>query len=274
MKPVKGYYSIIQFCPDHSRLEAANVGVVLLCPEHHFLETKLSSDNGRIQRFFGKQTFDWARVNSYKQAIKERLQVEGKEFRGPEDLEAFALRRANSIQLTTPRPMPVSQPRQDLERLYEEVVGDCKRPRASRGFKRQLISRLNNAGLERKLKRDIAITIPSLNKQIEVPFGYKNERFNLIQPVSFQSAELSQLNRTASVHAIDGIALYQNPDPELGALRLVVVGNFRTNRQDAREQVERILEQGQVRLFTSAEVNVLIDEIRRRGRELSSTSAH
>ena len=29
----KGYYSAIQYCPDRSRMEAANVGVMLLCPQ-------------------------------------------------------------------------------------------------------------------------------------------------------------------------------------------------------------------------------------------------
>lgn len=35
---MKGYYSIIQYCPDLSRFEAANVGVLLFCPERAFLK--------------------------------------------------------------------------------------------------------------------------------------------------------------------------------------------------------------------------------------------
>ena len=93
MKPIKGYYSLIQFCPDQSRLEAANVGVVLFCPELDFLEVRISGDNARIQKFFGKQAFDWSRVNSYKHGIKERLEIEGKDFRNVEDLNAFGQRR-------------------------------------------------------------------------------------------------------------------------------------------------------------------------------------
>ena len=38
MKPSKGYYSLIQYCPDLGRLEAANVGVLLFCPERGFLK--------------------------------------------------------------------------------------------------------------------------------------------------------------------------------------------------------------------------------------------
>ena len=39
--PTRGYYSLIQFCPDTCRLEVANVGVVLYCPEVSFLISKL-----------------------------------------------------------------------------------------------------------------------------------------------------------------------------------------------------------------------------------------
>lgn len=264
-----GYYSIIQFCPDPSRLEAANVGVVLLCPELGFLDARMAPDNARIQKFFGRQSFDWSRVNSYKQGIRERLDIEGKDFRGPDDLEAFALRLGNAIQLTKPRPMTVRNPARDLDRLYEEVVTSRKRPKSSGGFRRQLAERLARANLGRKLKRNIELEIPGLHKQIEVPFGYQNGRFNLIQPVSFRSDDPTQLSRTASVHAVEGIALYRQPDPRLGELQLVVVGNFATNQGAAKEQVRRILEQGRVQLYGSSEVDELIDDIRAHGKELN-----
>ena len=41
----KAYYCLIQYCPDMSRLEAANVGVVLFCPEKGFLAARMSRDN-------------------------------------------------------------------------------------------------------------------------------------------------------------------------------------------------------------------------------------
>jgi hypothetical protein len=37
MQPIKGYCLLILYCPDLSRLEAANVGVILFCPEAHFI---------------------------------------------------------------------------------------------------------------------------------------------------------------------------------------------------------------------------------------------
>jgi len=40
MSLTKGYYSIIQYCPDPSRLEAVNIGVALFCPELRFLRAR------------------------------------------------------------------------------------------------------------------------------------------------------------------------------------------------------------------------------------------
>ena len=70
MNPQPGYYSLIQYCPDHSRLEAANVGVLLFCPPLDFLDIRLSEDSERLQRFFGKDSFDPGRVESAKKALE------------------------------------------------------------------------------------------------------------------------------------------------------------------------------------------------------------
>jgi hypothetical protein len=268
MNPTRGYYSLIQFCPDLSRLEAANIGVVLFCPELDFLDVRMAGDNSRIQRFFGKRSFDWSRINSYKQGIKERLEIEGKDFRGPEDLKSFGERRGNSIQLTPPRPITVREPRKDLEQLFEEVVGQRRRPNAVKSFRRRFVEQLDKANLGSKLKRDIQIHIPSLNKEIDVPFGYRDGRFNLIQPVSFHANDPAQVRRTASAHAIDGIALYEHSDREFGELELVVVGSFRTNTKEVREDVRRILAQGRTKLYAASEVEDLIQEIRVHGMDL------
>lgn len=81
MKLAKGFYSLIQFCPDPARLVAGNIGVVLFCPDREFLEVRIVGDNSRVQRFFGKRAFDWSRVNSYKHGLEERVEMVGKDFR-------------------------------------------------------------------------------------------------------------------------------------------------------------------------------------------------
>ena len=71
----KGYYSLIQYCPDRSRLEGANIGVVLFCPERRFLQARLSNGNDRLRRFFGAGSFDPSALAAAKRAIAARLQT-------------------------------------------------------------------------------------------------------------------------------------------------------------------------------------------------------
>ena len=78
MKQLKGYYCLLQYCPDLARLEAANIGVLLFCPEWPSLRARTVRGNKRIQRFCGRADHDWARIESSKTAIEERLAVEAR----------------------------------------------------------------------------------------------------------------------------------------------------------------------------------------------------
>ena len=59
MSITKGYYSLIQFCPDPSRLEGVNIGVLLFSPENGKLKFRLTENNRRIRKVFGKQDWDF-----------------------------------------------------------------------------------------------------------------------------------------------------------------------------------------------------------------------
>src|SRR5271155_2054881 len=118
MKPVTGYYFVIQYCPDLARQEAANVGVVLFCPEPFYLKARTARSNDRIRRFFRPANPDWARIDSLKRSIEERLTVDRDQFRDLASLERFAATRANAMRLTAPRAIAVEDPDVELRRLF------------------------------------------------------------------------------------------------------------------------------------------------------------
>ena len=120
----RGYFSLIQFCPDPSRLEAANVGVVLLCPDLDFLEARTSSGNARVQRFFGRDAFHPTSLSMAKQAMVRRLAVEWEGIPTLAQFQHFVDTRANELKLTAPRPVKVFDPTKDLQRLFDELVAD------------------------------------------------------------------------------------------------------------------------------------------------------
>src|SRR5262245_23233492 len=107
MKPTKGYYSIVQYCPDLGRIEAANIGVLVFCPETGFLRAMTTRTNGRIIRFFGSEGHDWSRINAFKRGLETRLEKEHTGIKTLEDLQRFIALRANVMQITQPLPIKV-----------------------------------------------------------------------------------------------------------------------------------------------------------------------
>lgn len=268
MKPSRGYYCVIQFCPDLGRLEAANVGVLLFCPDRGFLKARTSSDNARIRRIFGDEGHDWTRINSFKLGIEERLEVEQGEIRTLEALETFIARRANLIQISPPRPMKVTDPEKDLDQLFEDLVGGRARTRRGPSLKSYLRKKFAVAGVGEKIQKDIRIQVPISERQIEIPYGYQNGRYNLIQVAGFQAANPEHAKTTACRYAVEGESLYENPDPRLGQLQLILVGKFGTKQSESRSGVERILKAHHVRLYAATEVDRLVDEIKRTAKPL------
>jgi len=124
MNATKGYYSLVQFYPDLSRLEAANVGVILHVPERGFIRARMASGNDRVRRFFsGQDIGELEHINFIKQALANRLEVERHLFKTPEDLQRFAEQQANDLLVTRPRFVKVTDPEQALESLFVELVG-------------------------------------------------------------------------------------------------------------------------------------------------------
>ena len=269
MKPSKGYYSLIQYCPDLSRLEAANIGVVLFCPEKHFLKARTARANRRIQQVFGRAGHDWSQIDSFKIGIEERIEVENGKIRTLEDLEQFIATRANLIQITPPRPMRVTDPGKDLDELYKELVGGARRKEKTRSFRQFLSEQFAEAGVAKKLKKDIRVVVPLLERELEVPFGFQNGRFNLVQPARFRGSNRVSLEDTACRYAIEGESLYKNPHRSLGELQLIVVGEFGAVQNESKAIVRKILDTHKVRFFPENELDVLIEEIRTTAKDTS-----
>jgi hypothetical protein len=271
--PSKGYYCLIQYCPDRTRLEAATVGVLLFCPERAFLKALTARNNQRIQRFFGREGHDWSRINSFKAAIEERLEVEQPEIKSLTDLETFIALRANQFQISAPRSMRVTNPDDDLKTLFNDVVGGQHRKQHAKSFQRYVGDRLLKAGLQTKVRTNIEVTVPVFNRQVAVPYGYQNGRFNLIQPVRFQASSSDHAMNTACRYAVEGRSLWDTLHPDLGQLKLVVVGKFLSHHTQTKDDVRRVLKDGNVELFSTTELDRLIDEIRTTGKDISANPA-
>lgn len=271
MESSKGYYCLIQYCPDLSRLEAANIGVILFCPERRFIRAKTAQGNDRVRRFFGSQDNDWTQINAIKNSIENRLEVAGHDFKSLADLTNFISTRANEMQITPPRPMKVLNPEKDLEELFEELVGGRSREPlkySAPPVEKALAKTFREKGVEELIRRDVTVRVPAFRKPLTVPFGFQNGRFNLIQPVRFHQTLESRVVDVACRHAVEGRSLYDHPDKQLGDLQLIVVGSFAEESSEYKDLVSDILKENKVALHSIDDVQTLIEEIKRTGKKL------
>ncbi|MBM4035695.1 MAG: DUF3037 domain-containing protein [Planctomycetes bacterium] len=265
MSAAKGYYSLVQYCPDLSRLESANVGVLLFCPELRIIRAKMDPSNARIRQFFGQEGYDRRQLSTIKDALERRLEVDQRAFRTLGDLEQFIASRANELQITAPRPMKVLNPEQDLQRLFDELVAEgpaSVRRGTAEAVREALCVRLEREGLDQFVERDVVVHVRALDKELEVPFGYRNGRFNLVRPAAFLQPRIHDAVSDACLLAVEGHSLYKNPDLLRGEMQLVVVAQFPPQPGRTCAVVRDIFGENEVVLHDLDHVDALIQHIR------------
>ncbi len=257
----KGYYSLIQYCPDRSRLEVANVGVMLFCPELHFLKTLMAKGNDRVRQIFKVSGDDLQRIGDAKQAIAERVGLEGARLASIEDVHQFIRTRGNDILLTELRPIKVAQPEADLQKLFRELVGG--RNRAAHGPKQSEIPELDEAlrsdRLKDKVVRSFQVQLPLTERRITFPYAFRNGKLNLIQPERFSPKE-TEIFQRASYLALNGSLLSRHPDQGMER-RLIVVSAFSDASHGVMRRVDELFREYQVRHIPLGQIGNLVTEI-------------
>ena len=265
----KGYFSLVQYCPDVARQEAANVGVVLFCPEVGFLRAKLARSNHRIRRFFGEEADNYQHLNAMKDALAARLQVERSAFQTLEDLQTFVATRANKVVLTSPKPVKILDPEADLEALYQELVQAPAKPlsiQSALPLRRRLDDLLMAQDVRAFMRTGIKVRVPNMEEELDIPYGYQNGRFNLIQPIEFNQQSSSRIKSAACRTAMEGLSLYRHADPVLGQMQLVAVCDFTESNSTSESLVRDIFREGSVEVFKADALGELKREIMAHGK--------
>lgn len=225
MEPKRGYYSLIQFCPDSSRLEAVNVGVLLFCPGERFLAARTAASNRRAAKLVGRGGIDRAALNSAKRAIERRLEVDRESFQTLEDLQRFVGSRGNSLKLTDPRPTKVFDPQEDLDALFAELVGGQPSTEPSKPVAPELDEVFRRLHEQGRARLNWPVKVPILGRALRVPYAYRNGLWNLVKPQRFSGSETFVTN-TAMGLAVEGDLLQKHGVDQDGKKRLIVVSVF------------------------------------------------
>src|SRR6187455_2612736 len=159
MTATKGFFSVIQFCPDLDRGECANVGVVLAVPKLGYLGVRFSEDNEAPKQRFSKEAFDDARLSLAKRAMEGRIRAEGVAWVAPEDLIQFGKKEGNNMLLSAPRTILVDNCEAELEELYHRLVHVDARTRR-RPRKPDLRRVFEEKLLGVPIQRDLTVDIP------------------------------------------------------------------------------------------------------------------
>ena len=262
MKPKRGYYSLIQFCPDPSRLEAVNVGVVLLCPDADFLAARTSASNRRAEKLVGRGELDRPALNSAKHAIEHRLEVDRASFKSHEDLQAFVNTRGNNLKLTTPRPVKVFDPPNDLDNLFLELVGGRSRTQPTEPLMPELDGVFQRLHQEGRAQLNLNVDVPVWGRSLRIPYAYQNGVLNLVRPQRFSRKENAAME-VAMRLAMEGDLLQRHSQTGECKKKLIVVSLFSHNGdgQVASGRVGELLRDYSVTTVQENEISQFVSQV-------------
>jgi hypothetical protein len=259
MARTKGFFSVVQFCPDLDRGECANVGVVLVVPSVGFRRVLLSEDNEGPKQRFGREAYDDVRVAIAKKALVGRIDHEGA-WESPEDLMRFGKKEGNHLLLSTPRVIFAEDADAEISELFQRLVHvDPNERRRQR--KPDLKNVFEPKLLGVPLLRDLEVDVPEYGK-LDIPYAYRNGVLNLVRPEGFP-VDVHSATAKANDLAVKGHLLSTHPDAQ-GERKLIVVGGFDTSApEDLKHRIEFVLKEHDARLVREDRIDDFVAEVRR-----------
>jgi len=256
----QGYYAIVQFSPEPQRLEFVNVGVVLLSSETGSVHMRMSRSPRRVERLFGRQP------KSYFEAIgksfEARIHTEAGKGWNLEAFQKFAASRANEIRLSKIQVVYIRDPKNSIDELYRELVGnDQVPPRRLPKIRALLQQRFVQLGIGGLVEQPEPVKLPE-GVIVDAPFGYQNGAYNMIDPVRLGPSP-GEAIKEAGKRAIEGKWLFHYSRQQGNQKRLVVVGDFAQQGPDFFRSIDEIMRANDVKLYRMDFLEPLAEDIRR-----------
>lgn len=175
----QGFYSLIQYCPDFSRAETANVGLMLFQVDPARTAVRVVDDVQPVMKRLGRKD-DARKILGVVQSVRARIENEG--FGEIEAVEKFVRTRGNQIQLTMPRPMHIEAIERDLEVMFDELV---ERREVAAAAKEPTLLQRTFSRLAERLPARVFIEpefhLLDLGIPVRSDYAYQNGRLNLVR---------------------------------------------------------------------------------------------
>lgn len=261
----RGYYSLIQFVPDPGRQEGANVGVVVVCEERAEIVVRMSDNNEAVKRRFTARSFDAARLNIAKDALRGRLVTDLANEPTLTRLNHVRAVEANALVLSEPRAVAVSlDAAYAAEQLFRELVhvDAIKRQRARAPRMTWLLRFLETENVP--IYRPGEVTVPVTGEPLPVAFSYVNGACHHVHPQGFSSSREAAIERAQSVGA-QGRLLHVHSQDRAIPDRLVVFAKLQSGEHA--DTIREILGDMNVRMVREEEEQAFAAEIKEQAHE-------
>ncbi len=261
----RGFYSVVQYCPDRFRAEAVNVGLVLLRLEPHILRVRMTRHYDRVRRLFGVDKGGIKNLKVSVAGMASRIELSLDELRTDAELAAFAASRANDLRLTEPRLAVLDDFDADFERLFSKLVEEQSSAELAEASPAEVLPPALGEVFYRlqqthKLWKPGTITVPKSRRRLEVPYAYKNGAVNLVLPKTF--SETRRAETQAETLAISGDLIQKYPvDGE--KQKLIVVSTQETAKQakEIDNHIEPLFREYGVRLIRPQAAEAFAQEV-------------
>ena len=118
----RGFYSVVQYCPDRFRAEAVNVGLVLLCVDPHAVRVRMTGNHDRVRKLFAISKPDLKNLKLSTHGLTSR--IENSCGRTANSRKTCGIRgiTGERFTLTEPRLAKLENFEEDFERLFAQLV--------------------------------------------------------------------------------------------------------------------------------------------------------
>jgi hypothetical protein len=259
MAAMKGFFGVIQFCPDLDRGEYVNLGVVLAVPDRRILEIRMAEDNEGPKQRFGAEAFDDARLALAKVGIAGRLREDFPNWASAEDLLRFGRKEGNNLMVSAPKTILVEDAVAEAQELFLRLV-HVEPVRRKRLAAPNLTAVFEMRLMGVPLLKDYKVEIPEYGS-LKVPYAYQNGALNLIRPEAFSESSAEEKGNDL---AVKGHLIKKSSDAAGSPHRLIVVGGFDPAAPDElKRRIELILREHDTRLVREDKLDDFVEEIRR-----------
>jgi hypothetical protein len=220
----------------------------------------MTQDNAGPKLRFGADSFDEGRLNLAKNGIARRLDDESSNFVMRADLQIFASKEGNHIQLTSPKTVLVENPELEFAEYFHRLVHVDARSRKMQN-KPDLRALFEVPLFGVPLERNLSVSVKGLGR-LKIPYAYKNGALHLIKPEGFPVDDSRAIAKGKQL-AADGHLVANDPKADGTQRRLIVVGDFNEAiSEDTRRNIQYIFREHETRLVAVGEMDSFIEEVR------------